>query len=432
MRLYRYNDCLILSEHSIKNLEKHRIFPEPDDDFGDVQALYYAVRTGTHSKVLTRFVDDSDGMEDKETLGYLVDHKRGRSIVSELEAYLPVHLIQALRSLKAFFINVDSPRWMESIGKAPLSRPAKVHIMGLGDVGSTLAMGLLLQGEKSIEEIGLYDLDEQRVQRWVIELGQIARGSGDQFPRVKALKREELMACDVFAFTATAGIPPLSVTTGDVRIVQYEGNSRIVDEYARMARDQGFKGLFAVVSDPVDLLSRRAYDTSNRNENGTFDNLGLLPEQVMGFGLGVMYGRARYFAREFGVGFEYGRAYGPHGKGLVIANDSLRGKYDPKLSEKLTKATVEANLQIRALGYKPYIAPALASGALSILDAIEGQWHYSCVSIGGVYFGCRNRLTPYGLEVERQMMDPKLVRRVASAYEELENQWRFLQSSALV
>lgn len=432
MRLYRYEDCLILSEQGIKALEKNRIFPEPDDDFGDVHTLYYAIRTGTHSKVLTRFVDDSDAMEDKETLSYLVDHKRGRSIVSELEPYLPVHLIQALRSLKAFFINIDSPRWMEELGRAPLSRPAKINIMGLGDVGSTLALGLLLQGEKSVGEIGLFDLDEKRVERWVIELGQIARGSGDNFPRVRGLKHDELMDCDVFAFTATAGIPPLSVTTGDVRIIQYEGNSRIVDEYARLARSKGFKGLFAVVSDPVDLLSRRAYDTSNRNEHGAFDNQGLLPEQVMGFGLGVMYGRARYFAREMELNFDHGRAYGPHGKGLVIANDALRGQYDPKVSEKLTHLTVEANLRIRELGYKPYIAPALASGALSILDALEGQWHYSCVSIGGVYFGCRNRLTPYGLEVERKMMDPKLVRRITDAYEELENQWRFLQSSALV
>lgn len=431
MRLYRYEDCLILSEQSIKTLEKNRIFPEPDDDFGDIHALYYAVRTGIYSKVLTRFIDDGDAMEDKESLSYLVDHKRGRSIVSELEPYLPVHLIQALKSLKAFFINIDAPRWMDSLGGAPLARRSKVHILGLGDVGSTLAVGLLLQGEKSIEEIGLFDLDEKRVQRWVIELGQIARGSGDNFPRVRALTREELMDGDVFVFTATAGIPPLNVITGDVRIIQYEGNSRIVDEYARMAREKAFKGLFAVVSDPVDLLSRRAYDASNRNENGSFDNKGLLPEQVMGFGLGVMYGRARYFAREMGVAFTAGRAYGPHGKGLVVANDPLRGQYDPKISQKLTQATVEANLRIRELGFKPYIAPALASGALSILDAIEGQWHYSCISLGGVYFGCRNRLTPYGLEVERQSLDPRLMRRITSAYEELENQWKFLQSSHL-
>jgi hypothetical protein len=205
----------------------------------------------------------------------------------------------------------------------------------------------------------------------------------------------------------------------------------MIDDYAQLAREKNFKGMFAVVSDPVDLLSRRAYDTSNRGENGQFDGAGLLPEQIRGFGLGVMYGRARFFARELGIEFSQGRAYGPHGKGLVVANDPVRGHYDPDISDTLTHATVNANLRIRELGYKPYIAPALASGALSILDAIEGQWHYSCVSIGGVFFGCRNRMTPYGLEVERQAFDPTLMRRLSNAFEELDNQWKLLQSSRL-
>lgn len=431
MRLYQYGNCLIISEHGVKPLEKNRIFPEPEDDFGDIHYLYYAVRTGSHAKVLTRFIDDSDALERKETLNYILDQQRGRSIVSELEAYLPTHLIKALRSLKAFFINIDAPNWMNALGTNPLIRRAHVNILGLGDVGSTLAIGLLLQGEKSIEEIGLYDLDDNRLQRWETELGQVARGSGDNFPRVRVISRDELMDCDVFVFTATTGVPTLDVVSGDVRIIQYEGNSKLIDEYSKMARDKGFKGMFAIVSDPVDLLARRAYDSSNRGENGQYDGAGLLPEQVRGFGLGVMYGRARYYARELGFDFFQGRAYGPHGKGLVIANNPLRGHYDPDVSDALTHATVNANLRIRALGYKPYIAPALASGALSILDAIEGQWHYSCISLGGVFFGCRNRLTPYGLEVERLMLDPTLMRRITNAYEELDNQWKLVQSSRL-
>jgi malate/lactate dehydrogenase len=32
------------------------------------------------------------------------------------------------------------------------------------------------------------------------------------------------------------------------------GNARIINLYAQIAREKGFKGIFAVVSDPVDLL----------------------------------------------------------------------------------------------------------------------------------------------------------------------------------
>ena len=32
----------------------------------------------------------------------------------------------------------------------------------------------------------------------------------------------------------------------------------------------------------------------------------------------------------------------------------------------------------RALGYKPYVAPALSSGALSLLACLRGEWHRIC------------------------------------------------------
>ena len=60
-----------------------------------------------------------------------------------------------------------------------------------------------------------------------------------------------------------------------------------------------------------------------------------------------------------------GRVYGPHGADLVVA-DSLKD-YDDELSRQLTERVVTANLVVRDLGYKPYIAPALSSAALSIL-----------------------------------------------------------------
>ena len=40
----------------------------------------------------------------------------------------------------------------------------------------------------------------------------------------------------------------------EVRMAQYEANREILSVYGRQAADCGFKGLFGVVSDPVDLL----------------------------------------------------------------------------------------------------------------------------------------------------------------------------------
>ncbi|MGE5676473.1 MAG: lactate dehydrogenase, partial [Pseudomonadota bacterium] len=112
-----------------------------------------------------------------------------------------------------------------------------------------------------------------------------------------------------------------------------------------------------------------------------------------------------------------GRAFGPHGEGLVIA-DSIEN-YNDMLSEGLTEKARTANLSVRSLGFKPYIAPALSSGSMSILATIRGQWHYSATFLGGVYFGAKNRLLPSGIELERQPLPERLRSRLESTYESL-------------
>ena len=80
------------------------------------------------------------------------------------------------------------------------------------------------------------------------------------------------------------------------------------------------------VSDPVDPLAKTAYLESNRDENGVWDGKGLRPEQIQGFGLGVMNARAAYFAKRdprLASFLTEGRSFGPHGTGLFIANSCL-------------------------------------------------------------------------------------------------------------
>ena len=89
------------------------------------------------------------------------------------------------------------------------------------------------------------------------------------------------------------------------------------------------------------------------------DYQGLFSHQVRGFGLGVMNARAAYYARKdprFASFLTEGRSFGPHGEDLVIANSIDR--YDDGLSCLLTERTVHANLQMREMGFKPYVAPA--------------------------------------------------------------------------
>jgi hypothetical protein len=176
-----------------------------------------------------------------------------------------------------------------------------------------------------------------------------------------------------------------------------------------------------VVSDPVDLLCKSVLIQSNIDEKGKIDYRGLAPEQIRGYGLGVMNARAAYYAVQNKETMQYlkdGRAYGPHGEGLVIA-DSIEN-YNDDISRYLTNKTKKANLDVRETGFKPFIAPALSSGSLSIIATIKGEWHYSATFMGGVYMGARNRLTPSGIEIERLDLPDELIGRLEKTYKELE------------
>ena len=235
------------------------------------------------------------------------------------------------------------------------------------------------------------------------------------------LKEEELFDCDVFVFCASKGIPPAGSDIKDVRMAQFEANRELISLFAKKARMDGFKGLFAVVSDPVDPLCKAAFFASNENMEGQFDGKGLLPEQIQGYGLGVMNARAAYYAKQdarFASFLTEGRAYGPHGENLVIANSIEH--YDDALSRELTRLAVEANLRTRELGFKPYVAPAISSAAISILLTLRGEWHYSSNFLGGVYMGCKNRTTEYGLEMEALPLPEALFSRIEKAYQSLE------------
>lgn len=333
---------------------------------------------------------------------------------------LPDFLVQAIENNNVTMVNTEYPTWQDVLQNS-LPEKWRINVVGLGDVGGTLVSGLRLLGGDCISHIGIYDIDQNKVKRWEFEANQILDPTGEMcHPDVLPIAAEQLFDCDMFIFCVTSGVPPLCENPGDVRIAQYEGNSRIIKEYAESARACSYKGIFAVVSDPVDLLCKAAFIFSNTESSGKLDFRGLAAEQIRGYGLGVMNARAAYFAGldpETAHYIKEGRAFGPHGEGLVIA-DSIE-KYNDLLSMSLTEKTKAANLAVRSLGFKPYIAPALSSGCLSILATIRGQWHYSATFLGGVYFGAKNRLLPSGVELERLPIPDELFRRLENTYESL-------------
>lgn len=294
----------------------------------------------------------------------------------------------------------------------------RINIAALGDVGATLLLGVKILGANLVDSIGIFDVNENVIKRYEIEMNQIGWPFGEKkLPEVHSVSENELFDCDMFVFCASKAVPPVGAS-GDVRMMQLEANGKIGAYYGKLAKEAGFKGIFAVVSDPVDPLCKEVLRTSN-----------LMPGQIRGYGLGVMNKRAEYFARKYaGLGDDRfssylteGRAFGPHGADLVIAN-SIEN-YDNEVSLELTKLTVEANLKVRELGFKPYLAPAISSGAVSLLLTLQGQWNYSSVYIGkghsGAFLGIKNRIQGDKVEIEDLPLPGALYERIEKAYNNL-------------
>lgn len=334
---------------------------------------------------------------------------------------IPSELAEAVRAGRVRAVNGQHPRWQELLSPLPKKEKYRVNLLGLGDVGSTLLMGLRLLGGDVLSSIGLCDLRENVPRRWEFELNQIGLPwDYDALPPVEIISPEELFSGEVFLFCASRFVPDTAVRDGDVRMAQYELNRDLVAQYAKKARQARYKGLFCVVSDPVDPLCRAALLESNRDEAGHLDGLGLFPHQVRGFGLGVMNARAAYYAKKdprFADFLIDGRSFGPHGEDLVIANSVSH--YDDALSRELTDLAAHANLDMRRMGFKPFVAPALSSGALSLLLCLRGAWHCSSACLGGVFMGGRNRMTPMGVEFERLPLPEELLARLRETEKKL-------------
>ena len=356
-----------------------------------------------------------------EDVSWLNTNRLNASAYDGQTRELPADLLAQLDAGTLRAVNASHPKFEEILAYKPKKGKKRVHVLAIGDVGSMLLTGLHLLGGDVISSIGICDISDKVTARWEFEENQIAYPwDYDAMPEVDVVDQDHLFDCDVFVFVASKGIPPVGSGVKDVRMYQFENNSKIIGHYAKMAREKNFKGLFCAVSDPVDPLAKTAFLESNKNEAGEYDWMGLLPEQIQGFGLGVMNARAAYYAKRdprFKQFLTEGRSFGPHGQDLVIA-DSIEN-YNDELSKELTNLTVTANLHMRAIGYKPFVAPAFSSGAISILMTLREQWHCGSVFLGGVYMGVKNRYTEHGLETETLALSDALYERIVFAAENL-------------
>lgn len=405
MNKYYYRNWEIITEETID------LTSEKCKDSYDPIYVFRAELDAT--KCITEIDEDQIGLVITESLDQL--YTSNKKLIPAINLNLLKH-----------HYGVDSLEfYLENLTKSKTNkRKKRVTMLGLGDVGGLLAIGIKLLGGDIIDELGIYDINPAVKARYEMELNQI-----DVNPslKIRAIEMEELFDTDLFLFCASKAVPPVGDTVKDVRMIQFEENAKLISIYAQKARQVNFKGIFGVVSDPVDLLCKKVYESSNTDENRNIkDFKGLLPEQVVGFGLGVMDARAKYYSDVLGYNYrETGRSFGPHGKDLIVTENY--NNVDQEISELLTEKVIHSNLDMRAIGFKPYIAPALSSGANSVVKMLKGEFHYSANYLSGIYWGGLNRRFDDIVEFEKLVLSDTLLKRVKRTYSHLEELWTALK-----
>ncbi len=174
----------------------------------------------------------------------------------------------------------------------------KVMIVGTGNVGMSFAYALINQ-RTAVNELILVDINEQDAEGEAMDLRDALAVSPSY---LKINNGTYADAADADVIVITAGVPQ---KPGESRMDLLKKNAAIFKEMISEIKQSGFKGIFLVVSNPLDVMTYLTYKYS-----------GFPPEKVIGSGTVLDSARLRkYLAEKLHVHPKSVHAYqiGEHG-----------------------------------------------------------------------------------------------------------------------
>jgi L-lactate dehydrogenase len=149
----------------------------------------------------------------------------------------------------------------------------KVILVGDGAVGSSYAYAMTLQG--IAEEFGIVDVAKERTQGDALDL---IDATGYAYPKkIYAAEYSDCKDADLVVITAGAPQKP-----GETRLDLVNKNLRILSSIVKPVVESGFKGIFLVAANPVDILTYATWKFS-----------GFPKERVLGSGTSLDTARLR-------------------------------------------------------------------------------------------------------------------------------------------
>lgn len=245
------------------------------------------------------------------------------------------------------------------------SQPARVAVVGCGNVGATFAYALLLSGLAA--EIVLIDYNRQKAEGEAMDLGHTEPFAHPT--RIWAGDYADTQGAIVTVIAAGVGQKP-----GETRLDLVKRNAEVMRQIVPQIARHNPNGIILMTTNPVDVLTYAAWRYS-----------GLSSQRVIGSGTILDTARFRYLLSEyFRVDARniHANIIGEHGDTEVpvwslanIAGMKLRAfcaargmKYDQAQMDEIFRQTRDAAYQIIQLKGATYYA--VAAGLMRIVEAI--------------------------------------------------------------
>lgn len=133
----------------------------------------------------------------------------------------------------------------------------KVILVGTGFVGMSMAYALLNQGNASgVNELVLIDVLKDKADGEAMDLCHGLPCSPSHM-KIKAGEYSECKDADIVVITAG-----LSQKPGQTRLELSNANAKIMKDITKQVVESGFKGIFLVASNPVDLMTKVVQEVS--------------------------------------------------------------------------------------------------------------------------------------------------------------------------
>ena len=260
----------------------------------------------------------------------------------------------------------------------------KVGIIGVGNVGSTLAF--ILATKNICKEIVLKDIRENIVQAMTLDISQAANAAKSCTKVTGTLVASEFNDCDIVVITAGVPRKP-GMSRDDLLLI----NAKIIESVMKDTIKYNPNAIIIIVSNPLDAMVYTALKASNYNRNKIIGMAGILDSARMSH---FIYEKLGY-----GSGKIEASVMGGHGDDMVpLANFSkVSGKL---LEDILSKEEIEdINNKTRNGGAQivgllgngsAYYAPAYSTSLMveSILE--DKKDIYPCATLLEGEYGYKN------------------------------------------